>query len=61
MSISTSLAASATNMNSAQLQYNVSMSVTKKAMDVQENIMQGMVNMMNQNPPGMGQNLDVRA
>ena len=38
--MASSVAAMATNMSAAQLQYNVSLSVTKKAMDSQEVAMQ---------------------
>ncbi len=61
MSMATSIAASATAFSSAQLQYNVSLSVTKKAMDSQEVAMQGLLEMMPQNPAGIGQNIDTYA
>ncbi len=61
MSMASSVAAMATNMSAAQLQYNVSLSVTKKAMDSQEVAMQGLLEMMPPNPAGVGQNIDTYA
>lgn len=59
--MASSVAAMATNMSAAQLQYNVSLSVTKKAMDSQEVAMQGLLEMMPPNPAGVGQNIDTYA
>ncbi len=61
MSIAGNIASMATSMSNAQLQYNVSLSVTKKAMDSQEMAMQGLLEMMPQNPAGIGQNIDTYA
>lgn len=61
MSMASSVAAMATNMSAAQLQYNVSLSVTKKVMDSQEVAMQGLLEMMPPSPAGVGQNIDTYA
>lgn len=58
--MASSVAAMATNMSAAQLQYNVSLSVTK-AMDSQEVAMQGLLEMMPPSPAGVGQNIDTYA
>ncbi|HIV61752.1 MAG TPA: YjfB family protein [Candidatus Butyricicoccus avistercoris] len=61
MSMVGNIAGMATGMSNAQLQYNVSLSVTKKAMDSQEVALQGLLEMMPQNPAGIGQNIDTYA
>ena len=61
MSMVGNIAGMATGMSNAQLQYNVSLSVTKKAMDSQEVAMQGLLEMMPPNPAGVGQNIDTYA
>lgn len=61
MDMASSIAAMATNMSSANLQYNVSMSVTKKAMDSQEIELEGLLKMMPPSPAGVGQNIDTYA
>ena len=61
MSMVGNIAGMATGMSNAQLQYNVSLSVTKKAMDSQEVVMQGLLEMMPPNPAGVGQNIDTYA
>ena len=55
------IAGMATSMSNAQLQYNVSLKNTKKAMDSQEVALQGLLEMMPQNPAGIGQNIDTYA
>lgn len=61
MSMVGNIAGMATGMSNAQLQYNVSLSVTKKAMDSQEVALKGLLEMMPQNPAGIGQNIDTYA
>lgn len=61
MSMVGNIAGMATGMSNVQLQYNVSLSVTKKAMDSQEVALQGLLEMMPQNPAGIGQNIDTYA
>lgn len=61
MDMASSIASMATNMSSANLQYNVSMAVTKKAMDSQEVALEGLLEMMPPSPAGVGQNIDTYA